>query len=87
MCSEWSTSCVSRCQLAARTRAYSRLFAPNRHLSERDANDLFLKQGETFETQGKLREAEKMYLKIREPDLAIAMYKNHKQVRDEVSPS
>ena len=49
-------------------------------MSERDANDLFIKQGETFEAQGKLREAEKMYLKVREPDLAIAMYKNNKQV-------
>ncbi|KAH9246952.1 hypothetical protein BASA81_015465 [Batrachochytrium salamandrivorans] len=40
---------------------------------------LYISQAKEMESKMKLREAEKLYLTIGEPDLAINMYKNHKQ--------
>ncbi|KAJ3234644.1 hypothetical protein HDU78_005723 [Chytriomyces hyalinus] len=39
---------------------------------------LYVSQAKEMEAAGKLKEAEKLYLTVREPDLAINMYKNHK---------
>ncbi|KAJ3074648.1 hypothetical protein HDU98_010644 [Podochytrium sp. JEL0797] len=39
---------------------------------------LYISQAKDMEAAGKLKEAEKLYLTVREPDLAINMYKNHK---------
>ncbi|KAI8818942.1 uncharacterized protein EV422DRAFT_125936 [Fimicolochytrium jonesii] len=40
---------------------------------------LYISQAKDMEAQGKLKDAEKLYLTVQEPDLAINMYKNHKQ--------
>ena len=50
-----------------------------RYLSKAESTELFLEMATKFEREGKLRDAEKLYLKINEEDLAIGMYKNHKQ--------
>ncbi|KAI8611221.1 hypothetical protein BC830DRAFT_1069003 [Chytriomyces sp. MP71] len=39
---------------------------------------LYISQAKEMEAAGKLKEAEKLYLTVREPDLAINMYKNFK---------
>lgn len=39
---------------------------------------LYVNQAQKFEAQGRLKEAEKLYLTVNEPDLAINMYKKHK---------
>lgn len=45
---------------------------------------MFLKQGQSLEAVGKLREAEKLYVAVDQPDTAIAMYKAQRQY-DQVS--
>ncbi len=37
---------------------------------------MFLKQGQSLESLGKLKEAEKLYVAVDQPDMAIAMYKH-----------
>ena len=39
---------------------------------------LYVNQAQKFEAQGRLKESEKLYLTVNEPDLAINMYKKHK---------
>lgn len=51
----------------------------SQHLDENEVADMYIKQAQALETNGKFREAEKLYLSINEPDLAIAMYKKHEQ--------
>lgn len=41
--------------------------------------NLLTQKGKTFEQMGKLSEAEKLYLTIKQPDAAISMYKENKQ--------
>ncbi len=40
---------------------------------------MYLNQAKTLQEQGKLRDAEKLYVLVKKPELAIAMYKtaNH----------
>lgn len=40
---------------------------------------LLINKGKTLEQMGKVAEAEKLYLIIQQPDLAISMYKNNRQ--------
>lgn len=40
---------------------------------------MFVSQAQQLEEQGKFRQAEKLYLFVDEPDLAITMYKKHRQ--------
>ncbi|KAJ1554535.1 hypothetical protein HK405_004770, partial [Cladochytrium tenue] len=40
---------------------------------------LYIGQAREMENEGKLKDAEKLYLTVGEPDLAINMYKSHKQ--------
>lgn len=40
---------------------------------------MYLSQAQNLETTGKLREAEKLYISVMKPDLAISMYKKHRQ--------
>ncbi|XP_070378558.1 intraflagellar transport protein 172 homolog [Dermacentor albipictus] len=49
------------------------------HLRPEDVTSMYTEQASELEKQGKLREAEKLYLFIEEPDLAIAMYKRYRQ--------
>ncbi|KAJ3095379.1 hypothetical protein HDU97_007002 [Phlyctochytrium planicorne] len=48
------------------------------YMSPEEVAFLYISQAREMEAQGKLKEAEKLYLTVGEPDLAINMYKNHK---------
>lgn len=48
------------------------------HLDKYETERLYVEQAHRMERQGKLKEAEKLFLTVNEPDLAINMYKNHK---------
>lgn len=45
------------------------------NLSESEVNMLLVKQAQKFEEQKMFKEAEKLYIEVNEPDLAINMYK------------
>jgi len=47
-------------------------------MSESAVHTLYVNQGQRLEAQGKLKEAEKLYIMVKEPDLAINMYKKNK---------
>lgn len=49
------------------------------YLDKNEVSEMYVNQARTLEMNGKYREAEKLYLSISEPDLAIAMYKKHEQ--------
>lgn len=49
------------------------------NLPENDIVMLYVRQGQKFEEQGSFKEAEKLYLTVEEPDLAINMYKKVSQ--------
>lgn len=48
-------------------------------LDPNEVTDMFLKQAESLENEGKYRDAEKLYLSVDAADLAIAMYKRAEQ--------
>ncbi len=48
-------------------------------MSQQDIAVLYISQAKDLESRGQLRDAERLYLTINEPDLAITMFKNHKQ--------
>ncbi|KAJ3326468.1 hypothetical protein HDU76_012895, partial [Blyttiomyces sp. JEL0837] len=48
------------------------------YMSADEVAFLYISQAREMENDGKLKEAEKLYLTVGEPDLAINMYKNHK---------
>mgnify|MGYP001794304833 CR=1 FL=1 len=43
---------------------------------------MYVEQAKQLEQQAKYKEAERLYVTVREPDLAIAMYKNKKMWND-----
>lgn len=45
---------------------------------------MYVNQAQVLEGQGKFKEAEKLYISVHEPDLAITMYKKQRQF-DQVS--
>uniref|UniRef100_A0A2K5EYN7 Intraflagellar transport protein 172 homolog n=1 Tax=Aotus nancymaae TaxID=37293 RepID=A0A2K5EYN7_AOTNA len=47
-----------------------------------DVSLLYITQAQEMEKQGKYREAERLYVTVEEPDLAITMYKKHKLYDD-----
>lgn len=49
------------------------------HLTEREASSLYTKRARELEAHGKLKEAERMFLTVKEHDLAINMYKKAKK--------
>jgi len=49
------------------------------HLTREEAATLYVSQAQNLEMQGKLKDAEKMYLAVDEPDMAINMYKKARQ--------
>ncbi|XP_050517357.1 intraflagellar transport protein 172 homolog [Diabrotica virgifera virgifera] len=49
------------------------------HLDTEEVYDMYIKHAEALEEAGKYREAEKLYLSVNTPDLAIAMYKRVEQ--------
>ena len=48
-------------------------------MSPKEVSETYIKQAKEFEAMGQLKDAEKLYLTIKEHDLAIAMYKNNRQ--------
>jgi intraflagellar transport protein 172 len=53
-------------------------------MSEGEVGLLYINQAQKMEAQDKLREAEKLYLTVKERDLAINMYKKHRRFDDMV---
>lgn len=51
----------------------------SQYLDSNEVSAMYISQAKTLEEQGKLREAEKLYLYVSEPDMAISMYKKHHQ--------
>jgi intraflagellar transport protein 172 len=49
------------------------------YMSEREVSMLYISQAQRMEAQGKLKEAEQLYIKVNEPDLAINMYKKQRK--------
>eukprot|EP00051_Salpingoeca_urceolata_P019102 m.274557 g.274557 ORF g.274557 m.274557 type:complete len:1824 (+) comp19348_c0_seq8:278-5749(+) len=47
----------------------------SRFMSQDDVADLYVQQGQLMEDKHKYKEAEKLYVQVQEPDLAINMYK------------
>lgn len=50
-----------------------------------EVHGLYLTKAEELEAQGRLREAERLYVLVKEPDLAISMYNKTKQVKIETN--
>ena len=50
-----------------------------KHLAESEVSMLYVKEGQKLEKDGLYKEAERMYITVSEPDLAINMYKKAKQ--------
>ena len=40
---------------------------------------MYIAQAQRLEEQGRFKEAEKLYISVQEPDLAISMYKKQRQ--------
>ena len=52
------------------------------YMSDGEVGLLYINQAQRLESQGKLREAEKLYLTVKERDLAINMYKKNRRNDD-----
>lgn len=48
-------------------------------MNPKEVSDLYIKQAKDLEAKGQLKDAEKLYLTIKEHDMAINMYKNNRQ--------
>lgn len=57
----------------------------SQYLDPDEVADMFVKQAESLESDGKYRDAEKLYLSVDAADLAIAMYKRVEQYDNMVS--
>ncbi|KAK3595246.1 hypothetical protein CHS0354_010853 [Potamilus streckersoni] len=54
------------------------------YMKSDDVANLYISQAQQLEVQGKFKEAEKLYVAVQEPDLAITMYKKNKMHGDMV---
>lgn len=54
------------------------------YMKEGEVGLLYINQAQKLEAKGRLREAEKLYLSVKEKDLAINMYKKHRRFDDMV---
>lgn len=54
------------------------------YMSESEVGVLYVSQAQKLESEGKFKEAEKLYLTVKEKDLAINMYKKHRRFEDMV---
>eukprot|EP00761_Pharyngomonas_kirbyi_P006752 gb/GECH01006760.1/.p1 GENE.gb/GECH01006760.1/~~gb/GECH01006760.1/.p1 ORF type:complete len:1732 (+),score=261.24 gb/GECH01006760.1/:1-5196(+) len=52
------------------------------HMSVDEASSFYLQLASKLENEGKFKEAETLYLKVEEPDLAITMYKENRMFDD-----
>ena len=55
-----------------------------KYMKAEELNRMYRKQAEALEAEGKLKEAERLYLMINEAELAINMYKKNKMYADVV---
>ncbi|CAG0924379.1 unnamed protein product, partial [Notodromas monacha] len=51
----------------------------SKYLRSDEVAEMYITQAQNLELQGKWRDAERLYIAVAEPDLAITMYKNHHQ--------
>lgn len=56
----------------------------SRYMKSDDVSTLYISQARQLEEQGKFKEAEKLFVAVKEPDLAISMYKKQKMYSDMV---
>jgi len=49
------------------------------YLEPNEVTSMYISHAKALEEQGKLRDAEKLYVYVSEPDMAISMYKKHHQ--------
>lgn len=56
----------------------------SQYLDPQEVSEMFLKQAENLESNGKYRDAEKLYISIDAADSAIAMYKKVEQYENMV---
>ncbi|KAK7792281.1 hypothetical protein R5R35_013312 [Gryllus longicercus] len=54
-------------------------FLASQYLDTERVSQMYLAQAQNLEQQGKLKEAEKLYISVTEPDAAISMYKKNRQ--------
>eukprot|EP01135_Chromosphaera_perkinsii_P005322 Nk52_evm3s343 gene=Nk52_evmTU3s343 len=52
------------------------------YMSQQEVSSLYINQAQELELQGKFKDAEKLYVTVNEPDLAINMYKKIRQYAD-----
>lgn len=52
------------------------------YMPEGEVQSLYVNQAQLMESQGQFKEAERLYLTVNEPDLAISMYKKNRQYDD-----
>jgi intraflagellar transport protein 172 len=52
------------------------------YMSEGEVSLLYINQAQKLESKGRLKEAEKLYLAVKEKDLAINMYKRHRRFEE-----
>ncbi|XP_060552918.1 intraflagellar transport protein 172 homolog [Ruditapes philippinarum] len=52
------------------------------YMKSDDVSSLYISQARQLEDQGKFKEAEKLFVAVKEPDLAISMYKKQKMYND-----
>jgi hypothetical protein len=57
----------------------------SKYLRSDEVAEMYINQAQSLEGQGKWRDAERLYIAVAEPDLAITMYKNHRHF-DQVRP-
>ena len=51
----------------------------SRHLDSTEVSKMYIGQAQELEEQGRFKDAEKLYISVNEPDLAISMYKKQRQ--------
>ena len=56
--------------------------AASQHMDPNEVAELYIAEAETLESKNRYTDAEKLYVKIKEPDLAINMYKKCKRYDD-----
>ena len=49
-------------------------------MDSEEVHELYVNRAKMLEEEGRLKEAERLYVLVNEPDLAISMYKNNEQV-------
>lgn len=59
----------------------------SRHMGADEVAVMYVNQAQVLEGQGKFKEAEKLYISVHEPDLAITMYKKQRQYDQVTVPS